>query len=120
MEVDVYLQLIEKGYHVTPQFEIDRYRIDLVVEGTQGKLAVECLGDEWNGPEEFAKNIVRQQRLEQCGWQFIQLYGSEFYRNPVKAMGRIYAALAASLPVNGVYTNGALKTTKDIKIVNGF
>ncbi len=120
LEVDVYLQLIEKGYHVTPQFEIDRYRIDLVVEGTQGKLAVECLGDEWNGPEEFAKNIVRQQRLEQCGWQFIQLYGSEFYRNPVKAMGRIYAALAASLPVNGVYTNGALKTTKDIKIVNGF
>ena len=34
-----------------PQFEIAGYRIDLVVEGMQGRLAVECDGDAWHGAE---------------------------------------------------------------------
>lgn len=48
-------------------------RIDLVIEGNQAQLAVECDGDFWHGPEQYEKDSERQRMLERCGWQFFTL-----------------------------------------------
>ena len=48
-ERDVFRRITDKGFHVRTQVGVGdttnhRYRIDLVVEGMQGRLAVECDG----------------------------------------------------------------------------
>lgn len=44
-EQRVFLDIAARGYHVTPQVETNGRRIDLVITGAAGKLAVECDGD---------------------------------------------------------------------------
>ncbi len=44
-EVDVLRMILAKGYKVTQQVNVGRYRIDLVVEGMRDRLAVECDGE---------------------------------------------------------------------------
>jgi very-short-patch-repair endonuclease len=85
-EQRVYNRIIERGYSVISQYEpnIDghSYRIDLVVVGPYGMLAVECDGDFWHGPEEYERDLRRQQILESCNWKFFRIQESEFYNNP--------------------------------------
>jgi hypothetical protein len=64
-----------RGYRVTPQVRVGPYRIDLVVEGTRGRLAVECDGDRWHGPEQFDRDMARQRVLERSGWVFWRVRG---------------------------------------------
>lgn len=85
-EVDVFLRIVAKGFRVIPQFEVAGYRIDLVVEGTSARLAVEVDGDEWHGPEHYEADLERQRILERCGWKFWRVRGSEFYANPDKSL----------------------------------
>ena len=94
-EQDVYRQLTERGFHVQTQVRVGdptnhRYRIDLVVEGMRGRLAVECDGDKWHGAERYEHDMSRQRDLERAGWQFARLRGGDFYRNPAKAMELIW------------------------------
>jgi very-short-patch-repair endonuclease len=56
-----------------------RYRIDLVVEGMQGRLAVECDGDQWHGPDRYEQDMARQRDLERAGWNFVRIRGGDFY-----------------------------------------
>ncbi|OLT16494.1 hypothetical protein BJF78_13750 [Pseudonocardia sp. CNS-139] len=68
-EQRVFLDLVARGYHVTPQVESNRRRIDLVVTGAAGKLAVECDGDAFHvTPEQRAADLDREQELKRCGW----------------------------------------------------
>lgn len=88
-EVDVYNQIVNKGLSVIPQYEVakGKYRIDLVAifhDGT--KIAIECDGDKWHGPEEYKNDILRQRVLERCGWQFFRVRGYEYYTNRTKAL----------------------------------
>ena len=76
-----------------PQFEVAGYRIDLVVEGMQGRLAVECDGDAWHGPERYEQDMARQRILERCGWTFWRVRGSWFYREPEKALEGLWTTL---------------------------
>jgi very-short-patch-repair endonuclease len=92
-EVDVFLQITARGYRVIPQFEVAGYRIDLVVEGMQGRLAVECDGDAWHGPEQYEQDVARQRILERCGWTFWRVRGSSFYRAPEGAREGLWATL---------------------------
>ncbi|MFH1141980.1 MAG: AAA domain-containing protein [Chloroflexota bacterium] len=85
-EVDVFLRIVERGYRAIPQFEIAGKFIDIVVEGMQGKLAVECDGDIHHGAEQYEADMARQRMLERCGWTFWRVRGGEFYRNPDKAL----------------------------------
>ncbi len=93
------LQLIQdRGFHVRTQVCIGdptnhRYRIDLVVEGMQGRLAVECDGDQWHGPDRYEHDMARQRDLERAGWQFVRIRGGEFYRDQSKAMEPLWAEL---------------------------
>jgi hypothetical protein len=92
-EVDVFLRIAERGYRILPQYEVAGRKIDLVVEGLEGRLAVECYGDEWHGPEEFNRDMERQRQLERCGWTFEIIWGSQFYRDPDTALQPLWERL---------------------------
>jgi very-short-patch-repair endonuclease len=95
-EVDVFLKLIERKYRVLPQFQVGSRRIDLVVEGLRGRLAVECDGDEWHGAEQFELDMSRQRDLERCGWTFWRVRGSTYYRDPDAALAGLWETLDRS------------------------
>lgn len=93
-EVDVYLAIADRQYVVVPQYEVRGYRIDMVIIGGARKLAVECDGDRWHGPEEYEKDIRRQYDLERCDWEFFRVRGSTFYHNPEKALEELWKLLS--------------------------
>ncbi|MGD9983458.1 MAG: AAA domain-containing protein [Porticoccaceae bacterium] len=97
-ERHVYRRITDRGFHVRTQVSVGdptnhRYRIDLVVEGMQGRLAVECDGDEWHGPDRYEQDMSRQRDLERAGWQFARIRGGDFYRDPDTAMEEVWAEL---------------------------
>ncbi|MHB1501505.1 MAG: AAA domain-containing protein [Candidatus Dormibacteria bacterium] len=78
-EVDVFLRLVRRGYRLIPQYRLAGYRVDLMVEGLHGRIAVECDGDYWHGPEQHDADMARQRELERCGLRFIRISGFNFY-----------------------------------------
>jgi very-short-patch-repair endonuclease len=92
-EIDVFLKIAERRYRVIPQFEIAGYRIDLMIEGMEGRLAVECDGDTWHGAERFQEDMARQRMLERSGWTFWRVRGSTFYRDPDTALKTLWDTL---------------------------
>ena len=86
--------LAGRGYRVKAQWPVGAYRIDLVVEGTSRKLAVECDGERWHStPEQLEKDINRQVILERLGWTFSRIRGSVFFRDEEEAMAPVFAKL---------------------------
>jgi very-short-patch-repair endonuclease len=82
-ERDVLQMIIARGYRkVSVQHSVGRYRIDIVIEGPHARLAVECDGDRWHGPDVWHKDRARQQVLERAGWTFERIRGSAFYLDP--------------------------------------
>ena len=94
-EVDVLRMLLARGYKVTPQVKVGQYRIDLVVEGLRDRLAVECDGEKWHGPEKFEEDMKRQESLERSGWKFWRVRGREFYFDKAKALESLWVQLDA-------------------------
>jgi very-short-patch-repair endonuclease len=97
-ERDVFRLISDRGFHVRTQVCVGdptnhRYRIDLVVEGMQGRLAVECDGDQWHGPERYEQDMARQRDLERAGWHFVRIRGSDFYRDSDRATSPIWSEL---------------------------
>lgn len=96
-ERDVGQQISARGYRVVIQFEalgMGGKRIDLLVEGEQTRLAVECDGDRWHGPDEYERDMFRQRQLERAGLIFWRIRGSEFYRNPTTALELLWRKLS--------------------------
>ena len=82
-ERDLMRTLLGSGYRVQGQVGAVGYRIDMVVEGTDGKrLAIECDGDRFHGPEQWRQDMRRQRVLERVGWRFWRCFASSFYRDP--------------------------------------
>jgi very-short-patch-repair endonuclease len=92
-EQRVYLRIRNRGYRIRPQVPAHGYSIDLVVTGGESRLAVECDGDEWHGPEQFERDLARQQDLERVGWRFVRIRESEFYLDPDAALRPLWAKL---------------------------
>jgi very-short-patch-repair endonuclease len=92
-EVDVFLQIVDRGFRAIPQYELAGKRIDLLIEGMRGRLAVECDGDQWHGLEEWDRDVDRQRMLERCGLQFWRVRGSAYYRDPVAALQPLWRVL---------------------------
>jgi len=92
-EADVFLRIHERGYRVLPQFLVAGYFADLVVEGMRGRLAVECDGDFWHGPERYEEDAKRQRQIERCGWRVWRVRGSSFYREPAAALESLWNLL---------------------------
>ena len=81
-ERDVMSQLLERGYRVQAQVGSLGYRIDMVAEGANGaRLAIECDGDRYHGPEQWRQDMNRQRVLERVGWRFWRCFASSFYRD---------------------------------------
>jgi very-short-patch-repair endonuclease len=90
-------RLLERGYRVTPQVGALGYKIDLVVEGTgDRRLAVECDGDQYHGPERWADDMARQRVLERVGWRFWRCWASSFTIDPDGCMADLFSVLDAN------------------------
>jgi very-short-patch-repair endonuclease len=88
-------RLVSIGYSVRPQHPVGAYRIDLVVESPTGtRLAVECDGDRYHTLENLDADMARQAVLERLGWKFVRIRGTEFNRNPERALAPVFRRLA--------------------------
>ena len=105
-------RLVAAGYRVTSQFPVGSYRIDLVVEDGPKRLAVECDGDRFHGPEHLEQDMHRQQLLERLGWTFARIRGSEYFRNPAQALQPVFEKLA-SLGILADFGNDSLHEPAD-------
>ncbi|TCI75892.1 DUF559 domain-containing protein [Exiguobacterium sp. SH0S1] len=92
-EEEVYKRLTNRGYLVRPQVQVNGYRIDLVVEGESNRLAIECDGERWHGPDVYEQDMFRQKVLERAGWTFWRVRGRHFYRDADQAMEPLWTLL---------------------------
>ena len=92
-EVDVALELLRRDFTVLAQHEVAGKRIDLVVEGGQARLAVECDGDNWHGADRYEADMQRQRQLERCGWEFFRVRESAFYTDKNGALQQLWFML---------------------------
>jgi hypothetical protein len=81
-------RLAERGLAPSTHYRIGDYRIDFVLAAPDGRrLAIECDGDGYAGPAEFARSLQRQAVLERVGnCVFVRLRAAAFARDPVAAM----------------------------------
>lgn len=95
-ERDVYTHLTKAGYRVIPQVKSGAYRIDMVVEGAgDTRLAVECDGDEYHGPDRWQQDMNRQRVLERAGWSFWRCFASTWTLRKEEVFGELVERLAA-------------------------
>jgi very-short-patch-repair endonuclease len=92
-EREVMKRLLAAGYNVAPQWRVGAFRIDLVVEGQGRRLAIECDGDRYHQLEKIPEDMDRQSVLERMGWIFTRIRGTEFLRNPDRAMKQVFEKL---------------------------
>ena len=94
-ERDLMQMLLDRGYRVQPQVGSLGFRIDMVVEGADGRrLAVECDGDRFHGPEQWREDMRRQRVLERVGWRFWRCFASSFYRDKGRVMADLFDTLS--------------------------
>ncbi|HEY1698805.1 MAG TPA: AAA domain-containing protein [Trebonia sp.] len=97
-ERSVFQQIVARGYQVSTQYRVGRYRIDQVIEGAgagRRRLALELDGDAYHGPDRFEADRNRQAILERLGWTFHRIRGSAYYRDPDEALGSLWERLEA-------------------------
>jgi very-short-patch-repair endonuclease len=93
-EKAIFRALVQRGYHVTPQVGSVGFSIDMVVEGEGGRrLAIECDGDRFHGPDRWADDMRRQRILERVGWTFWRCFGSNYSLDPEGVIDDLVATL---------------------------
>ena len=97
LEADVYQWLQEQGYEVTIKEQVGNYVLDLVVEGTQNRMAIECTGDQFYSPEQWWADKRKQQQLTRVGWSIYNLQGANFYLNAEQCQAQLQEKLESSL-----------------------
>lgn len=94
-EREMYDELTQRGYWVTPQVRVGQYRIDMVMEGhNDARLAVECDGDKYHGADKWADDMQRQRVLERAGWVFWRCFASAFIRRRKDMLDDLVKTLA--------------------------
>lgn len=110
-EREVYDILTERGFRVLPQVKVGEYRIDMVVEGhNDARLAIECDGDQYHGPDRWDDDMHRQRILERVGWQFWRCFASTF----VKSKKDVIAELLEVLSERGIEPIGSESSPRSI------
>ena len=106
-ERDLMRKLLDRGYRVQAQVGSLGFRIDMVAEGANGaRLAIECDGDRYHGPEQWRQDMRRQRVLERVGWRFWRCFASSFYRD----MEAVVADLVEMLSRMGIEPVGQSST----------
>jgi len=104
-EKDVFTELTTRGYQVIPQVKTGAYRLDMVVEGaSDARLAIECDGDEFHGPDRWVHDTRRQRVLERAGWTFWRCFASTWTLRRAEVMQELVEQLTAM----GIEPLGAL------------
>lgn len=104
-EEQVFTRLVERGFRVIPQVKSGAFRLDMVVEGANdNRLAIECDGDAFHGPDRWAADMNRQRILERAGWTFWRCFASSWNMN----QDEIFAELLQRLAELGIEPTAAL------------
>ncbi len=93
-EREVWGALSERGFRVVPQVRAGAFRIDLVVEGADDRrLAIECDGDDFHGPDRWQADMARQRVLERAGWTFWRCFASTWALRREAVLDELLATL---------------------------
>lgn len=94
-EREMFDLLVERGYCVDTQVKVGAHRIDMVVEGDEDRrLAIECDGDRYHGPEQWPSDMARQRTLERAGWRIWRCFASRFVREKAKVVEELTELLS--------------------------
>lgn len=95
-EREMFDHLAARGYSVDTQVKVGSHRIDMVVEGEDDRrLAIECDGDRYHGPEQWPADIARQRTLERAGWRIWRCFASRFVREREAVTDELIGLLSA-------------------------
>lgn len=95
-ERQVFSELSSRGYRVIPQVKTGAYRIDMVVEGLGDvRLAIECDGDEYHGPDHWQHDMYRQRVLERAGWVFWRCFASTWTLRKEEVLNELLERISA-------------------------
>jgi very-short-patch-repair endonuclease len=109
-ERDMFDELVKRGYRVEPQVRCGGFRIDFVVEGREGRrIAVECDGDRFHGPGQWAEDMARQRVLERAGWTFWRCFASDFRRRRTAVLEDLFTTMS-DLGIEPLGSNGVDNT----------
>ncbi|MDD3223281.1 MAG: AAA domain-containing protein [Clostridium sp.] len=90
---DVYNSIKGIGYNIVYYENLNKYNIDFVIEGDNKIAAIICNGGKNKTKEDTKTIFERQLNLEQSGWLFITIDGSEFYENKAKIIDKVQERL---------------------------
>lgn len=94
-ERDVMGCLLDRGYTVQPQVWAGQFRLDMVVEGAaDARLAIECDGDAFHGPDQWDADLRRQRALERAGWTFWRCFASAWTLRREEVLNDLLQTLA--------------------------
>jgi len=112
-------RIIDRGYRVRAEVEVGHYRIDLVIDGDQRSLAVECDGERWHTLDNLSDDVARQMTLERLGWKFARIRGGEFFRDPDKALQSLWSRLTelGISPIASDSTNAQGNLVEEIRSI---
>ncbi len=104
-EEQVFSRLVERGFRVIPQVKSGAFRLDMVVEGANdNRLAIECDGDAFHGPDRWEADMNRQRILERAGWTFWRCFASSWSMHKEEIFDELLQCLAEL----GIEPTGAL------------
>ncbi|WP_331751937.1 AAA domain-containing protein (plasmid) [Streptomyces sp. NBC_00723] len=93
-EQRVFLHIKGRGYDVVPQWEVNGKKIDLVVTGDHGRLAVECDGSPYHSTkQQIHDDAERERELRRAGWTFWRIRSSAFALSPEEALAPLWKRL---------------------------
>lgn len=73
-----------------------------VVIGAGTKVAIECDGDFWHGPDRYEADLARKRELQRCEWNFFNIRESVFYVDRAAVLAPLWELLTSL----GVHPSG--------------
>lgn len=119
-EQRVYNDLVLRGYYVIPQFDTYGRRIDLVVQGRNSRVAVECDGDYWHSEEYAIQDQSRQRELERLGWKFVRVFESDYYLDRNEQIERIILKLEQEGITPWTAEDSAGDVIENVEVIESF
>lgn len=95
-EREMFDVLAERGYSVDTQVKVGAHRIDMVIERDDDRrLAIECDGDRYHGPDQWPADMARRRALERAGWRIWRCFASRFVRERKAVLDELIDLLEA-------------------------
>ena len=95
LEGAVSAALLQAGYVTHLQYPLGSSRLGLVVICGRRRICIDCQGEHWYEPEQAEAQQRTQAVLQRLGWNFLRVLGSDWYRDPEKALDLLVSRLKA-------------------------